>query len=210
LSADREIDDWLAQTGFGLPEARALARGALEDARLTRAGKRRISDEKLERAEAELASRFFLHCENPACLGLAQRSGRTPVRADPKAACEGCGGSDNRRAEEAFAQACGRAGVHRVVVVGGSPAVRDELTRGLGKALELRVVDGTERRTGDRARGDVEWADLVLVWGASELHHKVSWLYTQVPAPLRTKVVHVAKRGVAALLEAGIAHLVRV
>jgi hypothetical protein len=46
-----------------------------------------------------------------------------------------------------------------------------------------------------------------LVWGASELHHKVSWLYTQVPPPLRQKVVHVAKRGIAALLAAAVRHL---
>jgi len=69
------------------------------------------------------------------------------------------------------------------------------------------MVDGTERRTGDRARADVEWADLVLVWGASELHHKVSWLYTQVPQPLRHKVVHASRRGIAALLAEAVRHL---
>jgi hypothetical protein len=207
VSADRGIDEWLCEMGWGLPEARQQARAALERAKLTRPGKQRISEEKLPRASAELAARFFLHCESADCQEAARQSGRTPVRADPKSACEGCGGSDNRRAVASFVEACGRHGIRRLVVVGGSPAVREELIRGLSPPIELRAIDGTERRTSDRARSDVEWADLVLVWGASELHHKVSWLYTQVPPPLRQKVVHVAKRGIAALLAAAVRHL---
>ena len=207
MSADREIDEWLRGLGFGLPEVRKEARAALEQAQLTRPGKLRISEVKLARAAAELASNFFLHCESPDCLAAARQSGRTPMRADPKSACEECGGSDNRRAVAAFAEACARRAIRRVVVVGGSPSVREELTRELPRSLELRAIDGTERRTSDRARGDAEWADLVLVWGASELHHKVSLLYTQVPPPLRRKVVHVAKRGIAALLAEAVRHL---
>jgi hypothetical protein len=87
--------------------------------------------------------------------------------------------------------------------------VREELEGKLGAEMELRLIDGTERRTGDKARGDLEWADLVLVWGGSELHHKVSTLYTSVPPALRRKVVHVARRGVAALLAGAVEHLGR-
>lgn len=206
MSADRDIDEWLRELGFGLPEALGKGRAALEAAQLTRPGKKRMSDEKLTRAAEELSRQFFLHCESPACRAVAQQSGRAPLRADRKSACGACSGSDNRRAEASFVDACRERGVRRVVIVGGSPAVRDELAQAVGKALELRMIDGTERRTSDRARADVDWADLVLLWGASELHHKVSWLYTQAPAA-RNKVVHVAKRGVAALLQAGVEHL---
>lgn len=207
MSADQLIDDFLAKSGFGLPDARAGARAALEEAGLTRPGKQRISNDKLARASALLDERFYLHCGNSECESHAKKSGKTPIRCDPKSACRFCGGSDNRRAAAELIELCRARSIRRFVVVGGSPSVRQELARSVGDGLELRMIDGTERRTAERARADVEWADVVMVWGASELHHKVSWLYTQVPPPLRRKVVVVAKRGVAALLGAAMEHL---
>ena len=209
MSQDREIGAFLAELGFGLPQALGAARAALEEAGLTRPGKQRMSDEKLPRAAQLLKGRFFLHCDSRECAAFAAASGRQPMLASLKGACERCGGSDNSRAETEFLEACRRKGARRVVVVGGSPAVREELEAALGGALELRLIDGTERRTGDKAKADLEWADLVLVWGGSELHHKVSMLYTSAQPPLRKKVVHSAKRGVAALLGAGVEHLAR-
>ncbi|HZA13844.1 MAG TPA: hypothetical protein VE618_05085 [Myxococcaceae bacterium] len=206
MSADVDIELWLSSHGFALPEAKRQARAALEDAILTRRGKQRVSVEKLERIEALLAERFALHCGAPDCRAHAQASGRIPVPCDPKSACERCGGSPNAAAATTLLEVCRRRGVRRLVVVGGSPAVRQELGTAIGDGLDLRMIDGTERRTQDRARGDVEWADLVLVWGGSELHHKVSLLYTHVPSPLRKKVVQVARRGVAALLSAAVKH----
>src|SRR5262249_6039895 len=79
----------------------------------------------------------------------------------------------------------------------------------LGARLELRLVDGTERRTLGQARLDLEWADLVLLWGGSELDHRVSTLYTGAPPQLRRKLVHASKRGIAALLEAAVVRLSR-
>ena len=209
MSQDREIGAFLTELGFGLPDVQGKARAALESAGLTRAGKQRMSDEKLPRAKEVLRSRFILHCDSRECAAFAAASGRERALASHKSACERCGGSDNYRAETEFLEACARRGARKVVVVGGSPAVREELESKLGSALQLRLIDGTERRTADRARGDLEWADLVLVWGGSELHHKVSMLYTSSPPPLRKKVIHVARRGVAALLAAAVEHLAR-
>lgn len=168
-----------------------------------------MSEEKLPRAAQMLASRFCLHCESPACAEHALASRREPLRCEPRSTCERCGGSSNRRAETEFLEACAAAHVRHLVVVGGSPAVREELAAALSSKLELRMVDGTERRTADRAKSDLDWADLVLVWGASELHHDVSIKYTQVSPQLRKKVVHVVRRGVAALLAEGAVHLNR-
>jgi hypothetical protein len=207
VSADHDTDQWLTAKGFALPEARRVARAALEEARLTRPGKQRFSDEKIARFEELLRTRFFLHCEQEECRAAAKSSGRIVVRCDPKAACERCGGSANAAAESEFIAVCASAGVRRVVIVGGSPSVRSELEHGIGQRVELRMIDGTERRTLDRAKSDLEWADLILVWGASELDHKVSTLYTQAPPPHRRKVVNVARRGVAALLAEGVRHL---
>jgi hypothetical protein len=209
VSADQEIDRLLGSLGFGLPETRQRARDALEEAGLTRPGKLRISAKKVPRARAVLKERFSVQCGAPQCAAKAQSSGRDPLPAEPRSCCEFCGGSANQRAEQALIEACARQGVRKVAVVGGSPAVREELGAALGATLELRMIDGTERRTLDRAKKDLEWADLVLVWGASELHHKVSLLYTHGVPEARHKVVQVAKRGVAALLGAAVEHLER-
>ncbi|HET9449783.1 MAG TPA: hypothetical protein VFO83_02825, partial [Aggregicoccus sp.] len=62
MSADRDIDGWLAERGLSLEPGRARARAALEEVGLTRAGKQRMSEEKLARAGSLLDARFFLHC----------------------------------------------------------------------------------------------------------------------------------------------------
>lgn len=207
MSADKDIEGWLAEQGYTLAESRARARAALEEAGLTRPGKARMSEQKLERAQQVLAERFFPVCSDAACQQVARASGREPLRVDPKLHCERCGGSANRRAGVEFLEACRRKGVRKVVVVGGSPSVREDLEAQLSGQVELRMVDGTERHTGEKARTNLEWADLVLVWGATELHHKVSLLYTQ--SAYRNKVVHVPRRGVSSLLEGALEHLRR-
>lgn len=209
MSADVDIEAWLASVGFGLPAGLSTARSVLEAQGLTRPGKQRLSTEKLHRAQSALLEALCLHCPSPECEAFARASGKTPVRSSLKTTCRRCGGSDNRRAEAEFLEACQRAGARKVVIVGGSPAVREELERGLGGKLELRMIDGTERRTADRARADLEWADLVLLWGGTELHHKVSLQYSSAPPELKWKVVHETKRGVAGLLAAGVEHFRR-
>ncbi len=206
MSADVAIDEWLKGLGYGSNEARTTARAVLEQAGLTRAGKQRLSNEKLPRASAELAERLFLHCQSSECVQAARSSGKTPVLCEPKTTCSSCGGSDNQRAVHDFVQAFGK---KRLCIVGGSPSVWEELERLFGTRVELRLVDGTVRRTVDHAKADLEWADLVLLWGATELHHKVSMQYTNAPPPLKKKVVHVPKRGIAQLLAGGLEHLRR-
>ncbi len=210
MSGDVAIDVWLTTLGYGLPTTKPRARAALEEAGLTRAGKLRISDEKLPKAQQVLLAKFALHCPTPECVAFARGSGREPLACDPKPTCERCGGSNNRRAATDLIDACRAARIAKVVIVGGSPAVREELEATLGAALQLRLVDGTERRTIDHSKADMEWGDLVLLWGASELHHKVSMQYTNLTAPEhKRKLVRVQQRGVAALLQAAVEHLKR-
>lgn len=208
MSGDAAIDAWLTEHGYGLPAVKPKARAALEEAGLTRPGKLRMSDEKLPKALAALQARFCLHCAGPECIGFAKASGREPLPCDPRATCERCGGSANRRAAADVLEAFAKGNVKRLVIVGGSPAVREELEATLGTALQLRMIDGTERRTIDHARADMQWGDLVLLWGASELHHKVSMQYTNL-TELKWKLVRVQQRGVAALLQAAVDHLRR-
>lgn len=208
MSGDVAIDAWLIERGYGLAASKQAARAALEEAGLTRAGKQRMSDEKLPKALAALQAKFCLHCAGAECVAFAKASGRTPLPCDPRSTCERCGGSSNKRAATDVLAAFARANVQRLVIVGGSPAVREELETTLGGALQLRMVDGTERRTVDHAKADMAWGDLVLLWGATELHHKVSMQYTNL-TELKHKLVRVQTRGVAALLQAAVDHLLR-
>lgn len=194
MSADVDLEQWLSEQGFGA-DTRSLGRAALEAAGLTRPGKRRLSVEKTARASEALLSRFALHCHAAECVAWARATGREPLVADTRQACHRCGGSENARAADELWEA----GLRRLVVVGGTPATREELERRLGGRVELRLVDGTRHRPIDRAKADLEWADRVLLWGATELHHKVSKQYADASAT-RHKVVHVPRRGVAQLL----------
>jgi hypothetical protein len=207
VSADLEIDGWLDALGYALTDSRARARAALEEGGLTRAGKTRMSVEKQAKAEALLAARFFRHCPQPDCVAFAQGSGREPIPCEPRSACERCGGSDNQRAVTELVELCTKRGFRKLVVVGGSPAVREELERLLDGKLELRLVDGTHHRPVDRAIADLEWADLCLLWGATELHHKVSMQYTNAVPALKKKILHVPKRGIAQLLASAVESL---
>lgn len=76
-------------------------------------------------------------------------------------------------------EACRRAGWRRLCVVGGSPETHAELKRLIRPPLELRLIDGTVSRTRKQAKADLHWADHVVVWGNTQLQHKVSEHYSQ-------------------------------
>jgi hypothetical protein len=184
---DVAIDDFLRSLGLA-PAAARRARALLEAERITNPRKSRISEAKLDRARQAIDARFARFCSS--CAGRTDAGGREVI-AVPASACTRCGGSRNSRALAEMAEACAAAGIARVVVVGGSPDVRRELGSVRG-ALELRLIDGTERRTRAAALRDLDWADLVVIGGSSELGHKVSSLYTRAGCP--TPVVTVAGR----------------
>lgn len=197
------LRELLAELGFDAEDAHDRARAALEEAQLTRPGKVNVDGAKRGAIEAVLDGQFHVSCGVAECS--EQAAGRVLIHTGNRSACRVCGGSSNRRALRLAEQAFRDAGIRNIVVVGGSPATRDELSLAKPETWELRLIDGTERRNGELARADLRWADLVLVWGSSELDHKVSELYTRDPA-FRHKVVLASRRGVAALLEEAIAH----
>ncbi|HEY3449229.1 MAG TPA: hypothetical protein VGK67_22935 [Myxococcales bacterium] len=210
MSADREIGEVLSELGFAEPAALKAARQALEEAGLTHPGKTRISEGKLAKVRGLLDARFGRVCTDPTCrTALARQKPSATLLPVPKPACEFCGGSDNLKEMRRLAALCQAKDIRRIVVVGGSPAVREELAALKPREWDLRLVEGTERRTLDKARADLEWAQMVFVWGSSELDHKVSKLYTDTSSPFRRKLVLVARRGIAALLNAGSEHVER-
>lgn len=211
MSADRDLAGLLAELGFTGVAAQERARAALAEARLINPKKARVSDEKRPRIEALLAQRFARACADRSCQSaLANaRPSQSLIVVEEARGCEHCRGSANQRAMLRLASQCRRRGIARLLIVGGSPSVREELIALKPPDLELRLVDGTERRTLDKARADLEWAQIAFVWGASELDHRVSLLYTDPASGHRRKVVQIARRGIAALLDAGADHLER-
>lgn len=200
--SDVEIAKWLATLGLRNDDA-ARARSLLEAENLTNPRKARLSSQKLERAQAAIDARLARFCGS--CADRTDPGGQEVVKVE-QVACTRCGGSRNSRALTELAEASEAAGLRRLVVVGGSPDTRRELgaLRGL---LELRLIYGTERRTRADAQRDLDWADLVVIGGSSELGHKVSNLYTRAGGD--TPVITASRRGVEAIAGAVVEHLER-
>jgi hypothetical protein len=105
---------------------------------------------------------------------------------------------------------CMKRGATKLVIVGGAPATRQALEALVPNGLQLRLIDGTRDRGVDQAKADLAWADLTLLWGATELHHKVSNQYQDsAQGQLKKRLVHVPRRGIAQLLAAAIDHFKR-
>ena len=198
--SDVGIPDFLASLGLTGADAER-ARAVLEDERITNPRKTRLSTGKLEAARAAIDDRFARFCAS--CAGRTDAGGRDVVVV-AAASCTRCGGSRNERALTEMVEACDSADLRRIVVVGGSPDVRRELAAVAG-GPELKLVDGTARRTKPEALRDLAWGDLVVICGSSELAHKVSNLYKGDTGP--TPVVTAPRRSVEAIAGAVVEHV---
>jgi hypothetical protein len=176
----------------------------LLNANLTNPRKAAIAVEKRPRVAAALEAALVRLC--PRCMGGPRGDAREAVPVEDATDCESCGGSRNRLALQRAAEACRRHGVRRVAVVGGAPGIHKVLSDLWPKGMELRIVSGTARHTLPQARTNIAWADVVVVWAATELDHKVSTLYTKARSG---KVIVAPRRGIEALAGAIVEHLAR-
>jgi len=120
-------------------------------------------------------------------------AGASVCRAAPDCVCGGQRNSRGRASDPRAYRAPGCA------AWSWSPARRRthaELRAAIGDRLDARLINGTERRTGRNAKADLAWADLVIVWGGTELGHKVSKLCTDGNDD---HVVTCPRRGIAGL-----------
>ena len=203
---DTAIADLLRGEGFRSTASVAVARAALEAAGLTRPGKTRISDEKLDRARDAIGRTLVRHCSGPECVATVADDGRRPVEVE-RAQCSVCSGSNNTRALRRMRAACAAAGVRRVLVVGGRPRMYTEIDAILGGDLDLRFVDGTSNLpNGADALRDCAWADLLVIWAPTPLPHKVSGLYRAEVCGVPHRVT-VHRRGIEALAAEVVEHL---
>jgi len=201
-SIDRER--LLRELGYGHPQAMSRAVEVLCATNLTNPRKTGIAAEKRPRIVAALEAALMRLCGR--CTWEPPQDGRDVVPVEDAAHCERCGGSPNRLALHRAAEACRRHGVRHVVVVGGAPGIHKVLSGLWPRDIDLRIVPGTDRHTLPQARTNVAWADVVVVWAATELDHKVSVLYTKARSG---KVVVAPRRGIEALAGAIIEHLGR-
>ncbi len=198
MAAPIPIERLLAGAGYDTPAAQQAARTVLEATRLTRPGKHAIAAEKRETALAVLSGALAPSCGAAACSALSSGTGRTPVTVSPSA-CPVCNGSNNQRAALALAERMRARGLAKLLVVGGTPEQHRQLERLLAPlGVSLRCVDGA---TGSHAQRDADpnlhWAQIVVIWGATPLPHKVSALYAAPPPGVR--LVKFARRGIEAL-----------
>ncbi len=194
--ADVPKDKLLRELGYGGP--RDLAESLMQAAGLSNPRKERIRADKRDAVREALAQGVLLACGRGDCLAEAEA---WKVGGDPRPihhasraeACEVCGGSTNARWVDEMVEACRRAGWRRLCVVGGSPSSCRDLVELVGGRVETKIVVGTTARSRSQASADIAWADKVVLWGATQLDHKVSGLYAGA------KVLQTAQRGVAAL-----------
>lgn len=193
---DRSKADLFRSLGYADGHDELDAR--LVEVGLTTPGKTRISAAKRAAVETALEEGFVRVCRRGDCQALAadRWPDRSRVTAGEQSDCEVCGGSAAAVARESAIGACARAGWRRVCIVGGSPNTRTAIEREHRPPPDLRLVDGTVARSRSLAKDDLAWADHVVVWGGTQLDHKVSKLYTRAPT-----CTTVARRSVQALWE---------
>lgn len=186
----------LGECGLDTPAARDAGRAILEDAGLTSPKKLNMALEKRDAALALLRERLRPVCaECSRQTALAVADGRQQVEvAGPS--CEVCGGRTVARAILLSTQALGKKGLRKLLVVGGSPPIHDELRRGFGgTVIDLTIVDSPQQAA--RAIALCEAADVIVIWGSSILKHKTS-LSFQKPE-YRWKTVTLARRSIEAM-----------
>jgi hypothetical protein len=178
VSRDISKSELLKNLGFGT-DSLDTALDLIHSSGLSNARKQRIAVAKRREVAELLRKKLILVCGRGDCQSAAERqaAGRIILRASSQHSCWICHGSANQRAAVDLVDAFGRVGWRRLAVVGGSPNARDELIRLLAGALELRLIDGTRSRNQKAADADLAWADHVVIWGSTQLSHKVSKLY---------------------------------
>jgi len=181
--------------------AREQARAILERHGMTSPRKLNMSIEKAPEARTLLFARALFLCRSPDCAALAAPTvaGREVIIVEP-AHCVICAGSGQRRAALLLARDMVTTGRLRLLLIGGTPHQHRELAQPLAEGgVELRAVDGLKRaHSAVEAARQAAWADVVAIWAATPVKHKVTQVYTDAVPP-RTLRVIVARRGLESL-----------
>ncbi|MCK6575407.1 hypothetical protein L6V77_30480 [Myxococcota bacterium] len=139
-----------------------------------------------------IAERVRRVCVDAVCNQVAGALDAFVLRVDAERECTVCAGSEERRWFARMALECDRAGVRRLLVIGGPDAVHEQL-RGLsqGHRIDFRLVSANDDLFPARVQGRVEGADLVVLWGPGVVEPAVSEPYAQAAAREGRPVAHV-------------------
>jgi hypothetical protein len=199
-SPDADISQLLGAMGIEGCQVQSRVREHLQTIGLTRSGKMRIATQKLPAIVYALHSRFAVVCGDESCDALAPK-GAERLLSQPSS-CSICGGSEIRRSSLRLESAVEGLGIDelRLMIVGGSPSVGSEVD-GLNLArVRFRMIFGAREQDRGKVRRDVRWAHGLLVWGSTELAHKLSVPYVNEARSRRVPVVTCSRRGLPALL----------
>ena len=195
---DIAIAEMLHEFGIADPGSRETARAALIGGGLiANAKKVNILAAKSLQASTLLAESFQRHCNDGDCRSAAANGGTPPLLVD-KEVCSFCGGSKDRTAVAEMARAMIEAKKRRILVVGGTSAKEREIEEKSPPGIEWRVIEGKTGRPDRYYRNHREWADLVVIWGSTELSHKVS---AHFDGKGDDGVITVRRRGITALAD---------
>lgn len=115
-----------------------------------------------------ISGRVTRTCAHPLCDEIARLDDRVRVRVDDASRCEICQDSPDRRWFARLVRECARAGVRRLLVIGGSDATQRVLRElAQGQPLDLRLVADAEPAPAARVRGRVEGCDVLVLWSGT-------------------------------------------
>ena len=211
---DLPISQLLKELGVADGESQRLARASLAEwGVITRPDRQRIAAYKRDDALAALEASFRWHCSNGDCRMQARRppppsvpSEELPPLLVERPACSVCQGSQDASALRRMAGVLQAAGLSKVLVVGGSENKRHEILRKSPDSVEWRLLDGTTAKPDRLFRAHRDWAEIIVLWGSTELDHRVS---DHFPAKGDDRVITAARRGITALADAVTQHLQR-
>ena len=193
--------------GISAPASQKAAQDALADAGIisSRPNRVNIAASKVERSLQVLQAVFFWRCGGNNCAAKAEAVGRQTLLVE-RAHCMICGGSNDRRALEEMASAAAASNVSKILVVGGTDAKRREIREKSPRGVEWRFVDGKKSKDDRYFRHNRRWAEVIAIWGSTELDHKVSEHFVRKGD---ARIVTVSRRGIGALADGVVRHLTR-
>lgn len=199
------ISGLLETLGFSNPSLRCAVRKIIETAGYTNPRKTNIAVDKAKFVQIYIKTNFRLVCseECDAASGKKRTKSSLRVRADK---CEFCNGSDQNRLVAKMAKNLSDRGLSEILIIGGSTQSANTLNRLLKSCkINLKIIEGTKRTNLKMAKLLCRNADLVVIWGATQLDHTVSKVFNIAAEP-GTKVP-VARPGLKALADAVNIHL---
>lgn len=160
-----------------------------------------LAEQQADLLRKSIEERIHLCCGHSDCrnLLLNRHGEKKVVFTKEPSACRICRGSAIRRGLEQMAEACGKAGIHRILVVGGAPASHKELKNNAPEGIEFKLIEGDVSRDKQRAAADMKWCDLAIIWAGTILGHGVSQNYAKGRKEDSPHVLVVKRRSVEAL-----------